>query len=263
MRFVARVLLIHWNAQEAATLLETLRRAGHVIDYDEKADYGLLRRLRLSPAEAVVIDLARLPSHGREVATAIRGSKATRHIPIVFLNGAAEKVEAIRRQLPDAVYTSTADLESALREAIDKPPQSPVVPTQMMSRYAGRTAAEKLGIKGGCTVALVDPPREYRRVLGEVPADVRFQEQDGDGCAVTLWFVREPDSYRRALPRMRDAAGCTKLWAVWPKQKALTQTMIREGAVAIGLVDYKICSIDEAWSAMALARPRSRKGADD
>jgi hypothetical protein len=62
---------------------------------------------------------------------------------------------------------------------------------------------------------------------------------------------------------MRDLAGRTKLWVLWPKQKALTQALIREGAVAVGLVDYKICAVNETWSAMALARPRSRKSAGD
>src|SRR5690349_8021316 len=131
---MARIRVLHWKAEEATPLLKELRGAGYQVDYEEKPDHGLLRRLREEPPAAVVIDLSRLPSHGREVATGIRGSKATRQIPIVFVNGDGEKVEAIRRQLPDAAYTITARIAATLRQAIAEAPADPVVPTPMMDR---------------------------------------------------------------------------------------------------------------------------------
>src|SRR5258708_7671469 len=103
---MARVRVFHWKAAEAGGLLETLRAAGHQIDYEERVDYKVMPALKRAPPDAVVIDLSRLPSHGRECATGLRGNKATRLIPIVFVDGVAEKVDAIRELLPDAVYTS-------------------------------------------------------------------------------------------------------------------------------------------------------------
>lgn len=109
--------------------------------------------MRESPPDAFVIDLSRMPSHGREVAAFFRGQKATRHIPIVFVGGAPEKVEAIRKLLPDARYTTSGRLPSTLRAALANRPASPVVPAQMMARYTSRSAAQKLGIREGATAA--------------------------------------------------------------------------------------------------------------
>src|SRR5580704_11827280 len=105
-----RIRLVHWRASEAAALLEQLRGGGHLVEYDEQVQSEGFRGIRQSPPDLFVIDLSRLPSHGREVAVFFRGQKATRHVPIVFVNGAPEKVAAIRRMLPDAVYTAGTGL---------------------------------------------------------------------------------------------------------------------------------------------------------
>src|SRR5436309_1287587 len=103
---MARVRLFHWKAAEAEALSGKIRAAGYEVDYTEKMEPGLTTRIRLAPPDLVVIDLTRLPSHGREVATFLRGSKMTRNIPIVFLDGAPEKLEAIQKVLPDAIYST-------------------------------------------------------------------------------------------------------------------------------------------------------------
>jgi hypothetical protein len=64
------------------------------------------------------------------------------------------------------------------------------------------------------------------------------------------------------LPRMRGLAGRTRLWILWPKLAArktsgITQQFLRESAAGVGLVDYKICSVDKTWSAMLFARRKS------
>jgi CheY-like chemotaxis protein len=253
-----RVRLVHWRAEEAAPLIENLRQAGYQVDYDARADYHISQAVRAEQPAAVVIDLSRLPSHGREVGTFLRGSKSTRHIPLVFVNGAAEKVEAVRAKLPDAVYTTPARLGPALRQAIAKAPANPVVPAQMMARYAGRTVAQKLGIAAESKVALFDAPKDYARMLGELPAGVLLVEDPRERCAVTLWFVRDPAEYRAGLARMKARAAESKLWILWPKQKAgapaeIGQQQIRDSAIAVGLVDYKVCAVNETWSALAFA----------
>jgi len=255
------VRVIHWKAGEAGPLLAALRAGGHAVDYDEKWSSDGFRAMRASPPDAFVIDLSRLPSHGREVAVFFRGHKATRLIPIVFVDGAPEKVDAIRKLLPDAVYTSAGRLPSALREALANRPASPAVPAQMMERYASRNAAQKLGIREGSTAAVIEPPRNYASVIGELPAGACLQEESeaapAAGCPITLWFVHDAAACREALPHMRQLAARTKLWILWRKGSGVTQPFLRESAAAVGLVDYKICSVDAAWSAMLFARRKA------
>jgi hypothetical protein len=252
-----RVRLIHWKASEAADLLANLRAAGHTVDYDEKVASGGFRSIRESPPDVFAIDLSRLPSHGREVATFFRGRRATRHIPIVFVGGAPEKVAAIRKLLPDAVYTAPGRLRSALRAAFANRPASPVVPAQMMARYASRNAAQKLGIREGSTAALIDPPRNYASVIGELPAGACLEETPDAACPIALWFVHDAAACREALPGMRKLAARTKLWILWRKGSSVTQPFLRESAAEVGLVDYKICSVDATWSAMLFARRKA------
>lgn len=260
MARMPRIRLFHWKAQEAEMFIEPLRAAGHQIAYDEKIVPGLLSRIRSLPPDAFVISLTRLPAQGREVATFLRGMKATRCVPIVFVGGVPEKVEAIRRQIPDAAYTPLQALGPALRKALAHPPVAPVVPTQMMDRYGARTAAQKLGIVRGASVALLEPPHDYERVLGPLPEGVGFVEGGGRDCSVTLWFVDNADVYQSRLPLTRSLAGRSKLWILWPKggkQTGINESFIRAAAIAMGLVDYKICSVNDRWSAMAFAQKKA------
>ena len=252
-----RVRLFHWKATEAKDFIESLRAAGYHVHYDEKLGSGLFSRIRAAQPDAFVIVLSRLPSHGREVATFLRGSKITRHIPIVFVDGASEKIDFIRKHIPDAVYTSGEQMCAVVRRALAHAPPAPVVPVQMMDRYAGRTAAQKLGIREGRSIALVDAPRDYASVLGKMPAGVTLTEVTGEPCAVTLWFVEDADRYRAGLPHARTLAARSKLWILWPKggqRFGISQQLIRDSAAIMGLVDYKICSVNPRWSAMAFAR---------
>lgn len=259
---MARVRLFHWNAAEAQTTLERLREGGHQVEYEERLLPGLLTSLRRSSPDAVVIDLSRLPSQGREIAVAIRGSKSTRHLPIIFAGGSPEKLRLIREQLPDANYCQPANACAALRAALKNVPTSPIVPVQMMDRFAARSVCQKLGIAEQKTVYLIDPPRGYEQILAPLPERVQFTEAEPATAAVTLWFVREPYALESSLHKYRSWAASTKFWIVWPKQKrgskgGFTETLIREKAIAVGLVDYKVCSVDQIWSAMLFARTKA------
>ena len=73
---MSRIRLFHWKDEEAVPLVEGLRAAGHQVDYPgSKIVSSSKASLRRSPPDAIVIDLNRLPSHGREVAKAVRGTK--------------------------------------------------------------------------------------------------------------------------------------------------------------------------------------------
>lgn len=264
---MSRVRLLHWNANEASVYVKLLRSAGYRVEYDHEFRPGMMRLWRESPPDAFVIDLSRLPSQGREIAIALRQSPVMRRVPIVFCEGAEEKVNRIQTELPDAVYCRTGGLKSALKRAITNPPKDPATPTAMMDRYASKTVAQKLGIKESSTVALVDPPPDYVRVLGEVPPNVEFLENSAQAASVTLCFVREVHSLRRTLSDVRELAAATRLWILWPKKASracgsLTEREVRQHAVELGLVDYKICSVSEVWSAMLFAVKGRRSGAE-
>jgi DNA-binding response OmpR family regulator len=121
------VRLIHWNAAEAEERADEIRTAGYDV-VCEPLDQAGLRALRENPPSAVVVDLSRVPSQGRDVALGIRKYKATRHVPLVFVEGDPEKVSRIKELLPDAVYTTWSRIPNSLKRAIAHPPADPVVP---------------------------------------------------------------------------------------------------------------------------------------
>ena len=255
-----RIRLLHWKAAEADEYMDLLQAAGYQVDYEPEFRPGLMRTWRESPPDAFVIDLSRLPSHGREIAIALRQSRATRTVPIVFCEGAEEKVARIRSELPDAVYCTRSNLRAGLRQALKRRVAAPVVPTQMMDRYAGRTAAQKLGITEGSTVALIDAPRNSLEIIGNLPKNVEFQEI-AESAKVTLCFIHDVASLLPRLSELRHRAGATKLWILWRKggsaaRGAVTEGLVREHAIDLGLVDYKICSVNEVWSAILFAPKR-------
>lgn len=252
-----RVRLLHWRQSEAAAHLDTLRAAGYEVEYEEQFRLDLMKLWRESPPDAFLIDLSRLPSHGREIAIAIRQSPATRGVPIVFCDGADEKIDRIRRNLPDADYCTLSKLVPSLRKAIANRPANPVKPIQMMDRYASRSAAQKLGIRESSTVAVIDPPRDFMKVLGELPHGAEFAEEGDGNASVTLCFVHDPDLLKSVLSRVRILANTSKLWILWRKggsaKGGVTERLVREQAIDLGLVDYKICSVNEIWSALLFA----------
>jgi hypothetical protein len=258
-----RVRLIHWKASEAAAHFKALQEANCQIEYEQEFRPGLMKAWRQSPPHAFVIDLSRLPSHGREIAIALRQSPATRCVPLVFCGGTTEKVEALRELLPDAAYCKLPNLKATLKKAIATPVKDPVRPTAMMDRYKSRTAAEKLGIKEGSSVALVHPPRDAERVLGRLPSKITLLEGETGqpGASVHLCFIHRPDDLSSSLSQLRAFASRSKLWIAWRKGgKAaagdVTEKLVRDQALDLGLVDYKICSIDNVWTAMLFALKR-------
>ncbi|MCA8950439.1 MAG: hypothetical protein KDE27_13115 [Planctomycetes bacterium] len=265
---MSSVLLIHWHEAECEERAARLRRHGHTVDSHWRPDDGgaLTRRLRAQPPDAVVIDLGRLPSHGRAVATWLRERKATRAMPIVFVPadagkpGAAEKTARLRAAFPDAVYAPWGRIAAAVRRAIAAPPVAPIVPRA--PDYSGTPLWQKLGVKADGRIGLVRAPRDFAATLGELPAGARTSNRLAGELAVIVLFCRALAELRADWPRaVRCLADGGSLWIAWPKKTAgvltdLDGNLVRAFGLDQGLVDTKVCAIDEVWSGLRFQRRR-------
>lgn len=256
------VELIHWQTAEGGKRVEQLEAAGYEVRFERFNGPSFVRRLRKDLPDAVVIDLTRLPSQGRDVGLAIRQAKATRHLPLLFVGGDAEKVERVRELLPDAVYSTWRRIRSSLKRAIARPLEHPVVPKSALAGYSGTPLAKKLGIESGSVVALLGAPSRFEETLGELPPDIRLKWRSAGVADRVLLFVRsQSDLRRRFTAAERCVADGGGLWIAWPKKASgvvsdLTQAVVRAHGLEAGLVDYKICSIDTTWSGLLFARRR-------
>ena len=253
------VYLFHWPLGAASGLAAQLETDGFSVTRHTGTQGTKAKQILESGAAAVVIDLSKLPSHGGAIAAWVRGTKSLRHLPIVFVNGDPVKVERMKQKIPDAVYTGQRGLPAALRRAIrEGAPAHPVIPPQMME--STRSTAEKMGIRPGDRVAVLDAPRGYAQILGPLPPGATLLEDAAGDCAVVIWFIHDATGYRAALPQRRQLAAQHKLWVAWPKGRrdGLNSNLVRETGIGMGLVDYKICSIDEHWSGIAFAVKKVR-----
>jgi hypothetical protein len=260
------VLLIHWDVPEAQARVARLESMGYSASFLNRTGPGLLREIKANLPSAILIDLSRLPSQGRDVAVALRLSGPTRPIPIVFIDGLPEKVLVVRQTLPDAMYSTWTHLAEDLPKAILRPPQNPVVPESALAGYAGKSTGAKLGIKPGSIVALLNAPPDFAATLEPLPKGVSLRRQMGDDCELVLWFVRSrrelQDGIALRAMRLLDA----RLWILWSKKSSgqsgdLTQASVRELGLAQGLVDYKIASIDTTWSGLLFTRRKAAPAA--
>src|SRR5437762_3271847 len=163
------VHLVCWKEELARERARVLKEAGVPVDASPLNTGGVIGHFRASPPSAVLIDLDRLPSHGREVAVALRNSKSTRHIPIVFAGGLEEKVARIREELPDAFFTDWNNVARVLGKALKSVTAAPVQPIPHMQRYAGSTLVKKLGFKPATKAALLGAPEGFEETLRELP----------------------------------------------------------------------------------------------
>ncbi len=259
---MSRVRFFHWNAEEAKSGIRKLRAAGYSVTYKIPGPSFMAEIRNESPA-AVVIDLGRLPSHGRDVGMAIRDSKSTRHLPLVFVGGDPEKVERIKKQLPDAVYSPWGRIKSSLKRAIAHPPADPFVPASSLAGYSGTPLPKKLGIKAGSVVILVNAPTGFEKLLGVLPEGVTLRRQARGRCDLAIWFPKSAKDLKARIGGLGRLADKDGLWIAWPKRASgsstdLTQTVVRKAGLASGLVDYKVCAIDEKWSGLKFAQRKPK-----
>jgi hypothetical protein len=249
-----RIRFIHWKPSEAEERVSLLDMTGFEVEFEPFSN-EVMQVDRKSPPEVLVIDLNRLPSQGRDLGIAYRTYKGTRGCSIVFVGGDPRKVDAIRKILPDAIYTTWLKIEDAVNLAISNPTIDPVIPSSRMQGYAGTPLPKKLGIKKDTVVALIGAPEGFENTLGEIPSGVRLRKNARGNSELTLWFITTQKEIIQRIGKMGLRAGNGGLWIIWPKKASglssdLTQNVVRQTGLDAGLVDFKIASIDDTWSGL-------------
>jgi hypothetical protein len=129
-----------------------------------------------------------------------------------------------------------------------------------MAGYSGTPLAKKLGIKPGHHVALIDAPDDLESLLEGLPADAVVSSALDDHATfdVLVCFVKDSRQLRSRFPRWEKKLQSNGgLWIAWPKKASgvptdLTEDVVRIVGLDAGLVDNKVCAIDETWSGLRL-----------
>ena len=135
----------------------------------------------------------------------------------------------------------------------------------MLAGYSGTPLPRKLGIKPGTVVRLLNAPAGFETTLGELPEGARVTRRRGGACHLTLWFVPRRRDLEEGLERVAGAVTTDRLWIVWPKKTSplasdVSQRDVRSAGLHQGLVDYKICAVDEDWSGLLFSRRKPGRG---
>ena len=127
-----------------------------------------------------------------------------------------------------------------------------------MAGYSGTPLPKKLGIGEGVRVAFPGEPASFRELLGKLPEGVEVRRRARGPLDVIVAFHTRRSELERSLDRLianLDPDG--GLWIAWPKRASgvptdITEDVVRDEGIARGLVDNKVCAIDETWSGLRL-----------
>jgi len=136
----------------------------------------------------------------------------------------------------------------------------------MAAGYSGKPLAKKLGIVENGGIFLSDAPKNYLKLIAPVPKGVRVVKKIDGATDIVHVFATERARLaavlRSSLAKIRSDAA---IWVSWPKKSSkvpteISEDTIREVALPMGLVDIKVCAIDDVWSGLKLVvRKENRK----
>jgi len=136
-----------------------------------------------------------------------------------------------------------------------------------MAGYSATPLAKKLGIDVGSRIYLSDAPKNYLTLVAPLPEGIRVVRKiDGETDIVHIFSTERAHlaaALRATLKRIKPDG---TIWVSWPKKSSkvptdLTEDTIRDAALPMGLVDIKVCAVDEIWSGLKLVlRKENRRG---
>lgn len=136
----------------------------------------------------------------------------------------------------------------------------------MPAGYSPRPLVAKLGIKPNTRIAIMGAPRGYRATLGALPEGVALSTTLRGTLPFIHFFTKQRAALESRFPMLKRALTTDgALWVSWPKQSSgvatdLTENDVRDVALTNGLVDVKVCAVDEVWSGLKLVRRVQDRG---
>jgi hypothetical protein len=133
--------------------------------------------------------------------------------------------------------------------------------TMKTAGYSGPPLTKKLGIKEGFIIKLVNEPVYYLSLLTDLPENIRFVNDKKTKKDIIHFFTKETEElYKNIVPMKNEIEQNGMIWISWPKKAAkietdITEDIIRDLALRNGLVDVKVCAVDEIWSGLKLVIP--------
>jgi hypothetical protein len=127
--------------------------------------------------------------------------------------------------------------------------------------YSGTPLAKKLGIKNGFHISLINAPEYYLRLFTDLPANLYFENEEVKDIDLIHFFTKSRDDYETLLPVLKSRIKPNGIiWVSWPKKASkiptyITEDIIRNFALQTGLVDIKVCAVDDIWSGLKLVIP--------
>ncbi len=134
-----------------------------------------------------------------------------------------------------------------------------------MAGTSGKALSQKLGLKPGFRIFAEGAPADYRRIVGGLPERARLLAQPRAPLDMIHVFATEAKGLAGRLRKFRKVmAPDGMIWVSWPKKTSgvasdLSDVVVRDTALSLGLVDIKVCAIDEVWSGLKfVVRARDR-----
>jgi hypothetical protein len=126
--------------------------------------------------------------------------------------------------------------------------------------YSGTPLAKKLGLKAGFNISLINPPEGYFDLFTDLPGNLILSDNELKKDFIHF-FVMDESDYLSKLPLLKSQIKPEgMIWISWPKKASkiitdITENTIRNYAIQIGLVDIKVCAVNEIWSGLKLVIP--------
>lgn len=133
--------------------------------------------------------------------------------------------------------------------------------TAQPAGYSGTLLGEKLGIKPGFNILLINAPEHYFSLFTDLPAGLTVNNDALPTKDLIHFFTKQKDEYLNLLPALKQQIKPNGIiWVSWPKKASkvptdITEDVIRNFALQSGLVDIKVCAVDEVWSGLKLVIP--------
>jgi hypothetical protein len=127
--------------------------------------------------------------------------------------------------------------------------------------YSGTPLAKKLGIKPGIRIRLIQPPDHYFSLFSDFPGEVDISGDKSIKKDLIHFFTKDSEELGSQIQSLRSEIFPNGvLWISWPKKSSnvktdITEDVIRNMALVNGLVDVKVCAVDEIWSGLKLVVP--------